>query len=74
MTNYPFVISSAAQKIIAEHKISYEDVVNMPKEFDNGGIHTFLLKSDILGHVKEKESKDIITKKGTKNKNKNKKR
>ena len=59
MTNYPFSISPAVLKTVDELKLSYEEVTSIPKEFDNGGIHTFLLKSDILGYVEGKEPKKV---------------
>tara|TARA_B110000008_G_C16751035_1_gene476645 strand:- start:491 stop:688 length:198 start_codon:yes stop_codon:yes gene_type:complete len=52
--NYPFVISPGAKNTIIELGISYEDILKIPKEFDKGGCHTFLLKSDILRYIGDK--------------------
>ena len=52
MSSYPFVISLAAQKYINVLGLSYEEVLKIPKEFNRGGCHTFLLKSDIISYQK----------------------
>lgn len=63
MSSYPFVVSLAALKSIKELELSYEEVLKIPKEFDRGGCHTFLLKSDIVSYLQEIDKPRGISKK-----------
>ena len=48
---YPFVVSVGALELISTLDLSYEEVLNIPMEFNAGGCHTFLLRSDIIASM-----------------------
>lgn len=50
---YPFVVSVGALKLISTLGLSYEEVISIPREFNAGGCHTFLLRSDIIANMND---------------------
>lgn len=50
---YPFVVSVGALKLISTLGLSYEEVLSIPREFNAGGCHTFLLRSDIIANMND---------------------
>ena len=50
---YPFVVSVGALELISTLGLSYEEVLSIPREFNAGGCHTFLLKSDIIPNMND---------------------
>ena len=52
-TAYPFVVSVGALELISTLGLSYEEVLSIPREFNAGGCHTFLLRSDITASMND---------------------
>ena len=50
---YPFVVSLGALELISTLDLSYEEVLSIPREFNAGGCHTFLLRSDIISSMND---------------------
>ncbi len=50
---YPFVVSVGALELISTLGLSYEEVLSIPREFNAGGCHTFLLRSDIISNMND---------------------
>jgi len=48
---YPFVVSVGALKIISKLNLTYDEVLSISREFNVGGCHTFLLRSDIINSM-----------------------
>jgi len=48
---YPFVVSVGALELISTLDLYYEEVLSIPREFNGGGCHTFLLRSDIIASM-----------------------
>ena len=48
VNSYPFVVSMGARDLISTLGLSHEEVMSIPREFNAGGCHTFLLRSDIV--------------------------
>ncbi len=53
---YPFVVSVGALELISTLDLYYEEVLSIPREFNGGGCHTFLLRSDIIASMDDGKS------------------